>query len=201
MKSKIQKSRRREFLAIRKNFKFIIGAFLVLFAYQAQAQISVSLNIGSRPNWGNHYHQEEVQYVYLPELECYYDNYEEVYIYFGSNGWCRSSYLPDYCRGYNIHRAPRVVIDYRGNCPWTSFDYHRNHYWRDNYRNYRQEYYGPNYNRRGNFVAVMERRDYRNYDNDRYERRDNNDNAYGHYKRDNDDDHREGRGRGHGRRD
>ena len=142
----------------------------------------------------------EVQYVYLPELECYYDNFAEVYIYYGPSGWCRSRYLPDYCNGYDIHRAPRVVIDYRGTSPWAHFDYHRNHYWRDSYRNYRQVYYGPsNYSRRGNAVAVVDRRDYRNYDNDRYYRYEGrgNGNAYGHYKRDNND--RGGRGEGHGR--
>lgn len=185
-----------------KSIKFFTATLIMLFALQSKAQVSVSLNIGARPDWCGHYYEDRVQYVYLPELECYYDNFAEVYIYFGPSGWCRSRYLPDYCHGYDINRAHRVVIDYRGNSPWAHFDHHRNYYWRDNYRNYRQEYYGPNYNRRGNYVAVSDRRDYRNYDDDRYERRGNG-NAYGHYKKDNDHDRGNsggGHGRGHGRR-
>lgn len=178
-----------------KKLQFIIGAFLVLFTLQSSAQVSVSLNIGGRPDWCDHYHEDRVQYVYLPELECYYDNYTNVYIYYGPSGWIRSAYLPDYCRGYDIHRAPRVVIDYRGASPWANFSYHRNHYWRDNYRNYHREYYGPNYYRRGDRVAVVERRDYR--DNDNYYRR-GNDNDYREHRRGNDDNQGNGRGNGHG---
>lgn len=186
-----------------KKLQFIFGAFLVLFTLQSQAQVSVSLNIGTRPTWCGNYYEERVQYVYLPELECYYDNFAQVYIYLGPRGWCRSEYLPDYCRGYDIHRAPRVVVDYRGNCPWTSFDYHRTHYWRNDYRNYYREYYGPVYTRRGNAVAYVDRRDYRDYDNDDYyyrrgdERRGGDDN---YYKRDDNDRGRvEGQGNGNGR--
>lgn len=185
-----------------KSIKFFTATLILLFALQSNAQVSVSLNIGARPDWCGHYYEDRVQYVYLPELECYYDNFAEVYIYYGPHGWLRSRYLPEYCHGYDINRAHRVVIDYRGNSPWAHFNHHRNYYWRDNYRNYRQEYYGPNYNRRGNYVAVSDRRDYRNYDNDRYERRGNG-NAHGHYKKDNDNDRGNsggGNGRGHGRR-
>ncbi|MES2811624.1 MAG: hypothetical protein V4670_04065 [Bacteroidota bacterium] len=188
-----------------KKLQFILGAFLILFTFQSNAQVSVSLNIGTHPDWRGHYYEDRVQYVYLPELECYYDNYAEVYIYFGPQGWCRSRYMPEYCHGYDINRAHRVVIDYRGNSPWTFFDNHRNHYWRNNYRNYRQEYYGPNYNRRGNYVAAVDRRDnYRSYDNNRYEKRGND---YGYYKKGNNgrgngnsQGHGNGNGRGNGRR-
>jgi hypothetical protein len=185
-----------------KKLQLILGAFVILFTMQSSAQVSVSLNIGTRPTWCGNYYDDRVQYVYLPELECYYDNFAEVYVYYGPSGWCRSSYLPDYCHGYDIHRAPRVVIDYRGASPWTHFDYHRNHYWRNNYRNYRQAYYGPSYyTRRGNTVAVIDRRDYRD-NHDHYYRHNGrgNGNAYGHYKKhDDDDDDDDDRGRGNAR--
>lgn len=177
-----------------KKLQIIIGAFLLLFTYQTQAQVSVSLNIGTRPTWCDNYHEERIQYVYLPELECYYDNYDGVYIYYGPRGWCRSAYLPDYCYGYDIHRAPRVVIDYRGNCPWTYFDYHKKNYWRHGYRNYREVYYGPNrynnnYNRRSEYVAVSPRNHHDDYyyKNDRREER-------------REEHHGHGGGHGHGRR-
>lgn len=179
-----------------KKLQFIFGAFLMLFALESSAQVSVSLNIGSRPNWCDHY-DDRVQYVYLPEIECYYDTYDAVYVYYGPSGWCRSRYLPEYCHGYDINRGHRVVIDYRGGTPWTHFDYHRKHYWRDNYRNYRREYYGPRYdNRRTNYVAVSHRD--RDYDNDRYHH--NRGRGNGHYKKhDRGNDNNQGHGRGHGR--
>ncbi|MCL9808413.1 hypothetical protein [Flavobacterium luminosum] len=175
-----------------KKLQFIFGAFLVLFSLESNAQVSISLNIGSRPTWHDHYHEERVQYVYLPEIECYYDTYDAVYVYYGPNGWIRSRYLPEYCHGYDINRGHRVVINYRGNSPWVNFDYHRRHYWRDNYRNYRHEYYGPNYNRRTNYVVVKERR----YDNDDHYYYRNNDRGY--YKKQNDRNENHGRGNGHG---
>lgn len=178
-----------------KKLQFIFGVFLALFALESSAQVSVSLNIGSRPTWCDHY-DNRVQYVYLPEIECYYDTYDAVYVYYGPSGWCRSRYLPEYCSGYDINRGHRVVIDYRGGSPWTRFDYHRKHYWRDNYRNYRQEYYGPRYNKRSNYVAVSHR-DHR--DNDRNHHHDNDrGNRHDHDRR-NDNDHR-GHGREHGGR-
>ncbi|MFK7114245.1 hypothetical protein V3468_07310 [Flavobacterium oreochromis] len=152
-----------------KKLSFIIGFFLVLLNLRTSAQVSVNLNIDNRPNWCTNYSEDRVQYVYLPELECYYDNFDQVYVYLGPRGWCRSNYLPDYCRGYDIQRAPRVVIDYRGNCPWTYFDYHKKHYWRNNYRSYHSEYYGPTHSRRGNYVAYANRE--HDYDHDHYYRR------------------------------
>lgn len=179
-----------------KKLQFIFGAFLILFALESNAQVSVSLNIGSRPTWCDHY-DEGVQYVYLPEIECYYDTYDAVYVYYGPSGWCRSRYLPEYCHGYDVNRGHRVVIDYRGGTPWSHFDYHRKHYWRDNYRNYREEYYGPRHNRRANYVAVSPR----HYDNDRHYRHDNGrGHGQGHYKK-HDRGNDQGHGRGHGRRD
>ncbi|HKX86711.1 MAG TPA: hypothetical protein VJL37_08555, partial [Flavobacterium sp.] len=123
--------------------------------------------------------------------------YDAVYVYYGSNGWCRSRYLPEYCHGYDINRGHRVVIDYRGGTPWTHFDYHRRHYWRDNYRNYREEYYAPRHNRRTNYVAVNPR----HYDNDRgYRHNNGGGHGHGHYKK-HDRGNDQGHGRGHGRRD
>ncbi len=167
-----------------KNIKLILGTFLLFFTLQSSAQVSVSLNIGGPRDWCDH-HDERVQYVYLPELECYYDNYASVYLYMGPNGWIRSRYLPEYCHGYDINRARYVVIDYRGHSPWRYFNDHRRMYYRDGYRNYRQEYYRPQH-RRSNHVAVVQHRDY--------------DNGPRYYKRDRDDNDRggHGNGRGHG---
>jgi hypothetical protein len=171
-----------------RKLQFTIAAFILFFAITASAQVSVNVNIGSRPDWCSNYN-DDVEYVYLPEIECYYDVHSSVYIYYGPRGWIRSSYLPEYCHNYDVYRGPRIVIDYRGNAPYAHFDSHRSRYYRSHYRNYRNEYYGP----RDHHRTVV----YNNYGHD------NHHNNHG-YRRDShhDSGHRNGhgRGRGHGRR-
>lgn len=185
-----------------KSIKSVLGVFVMLFALSSSAQVSVSLNIGGgcRPQWYNHY-DHYVEYVYLPEVECYYDMHNAVYVYYGDNGWCRSRFLPDYCDGYDVNRGIRIALDYHGHSPWVHFDYHRKHYWRDGYHNYRQAYYGPRYAHRDNYVV------YSNHNSDHRYYKHNNGNAYGHYKkydapRRDYENHGNGagHGRGHGRR-
>ncbi|WP_300566092.1 hypothetical protein [Flavobacterium sp.] len=136
-----------------KKFKLLIGAFILFFAIQSNAQVSISLNIGSRPEWCGHY-EDDVEYFYLPEIEAYYDVNAAVFIYLGPGGWIRTSYLPEYCHNYDLNRGYKVVLDYRGRTPYTYFNHHRQVYYRDNYRNYRQEYYHPREPRRSNYVAM-----------------------------------------------
>ena len=39
-----------------KKLQLILGAFVIIFTLQSNAQVSVSLNIGTRPDWcGNYY--------------------------------------------------------------------------------------------------------------------------------------------------
>lgn len=137
-----------------KNLKLIIGAFILFFAAQANAQVSVSLNIGSRPEWCGHY-EDDVDYFYLPEIEAYYDVNTAVFIYLGPRGWVRSAYLPEYCHDYDLDHGYKVAIDYHGYTPYTYYNHHRERYFRPNYRNYRNEYYGPH--RRSTYYAVAPR--------------------------------------------
>ena len=141
-----------------KNLKLIIGAFILFFAVQSNAQVSVNVNIGSRPEWCGHY-EDDVEYFYLPEIEAYYDVNTAVFIYLGPRGWVRSAYLPNYCHDYDLNHGYKVAIDYHG---YTPYAYHRHHkvkYFRPNYRNYRQEYYNPGPHRRSTYYAVSPRHD------------------------------------------
>jgi hypothetical protein len=170
-----------------RKLQFTIAAFILLFTLQSNAQVSVSLNIGSRPTWCNHYEEDEADYYYLPEIEAYYDVRSSVYIYIGPRGWIRSVYLPEYCHNYDVNHGYRVAIDYRGRSPYTYFNNHRERYYRKNYRNYREEYYHPRYDRRREYAVVENHH------------RDNDDNRY--YKGDNRrENHDNGRGHGNGRR-
>jgi hypothetical protein len=169
-----------------KKLQFTIAAFLLLFIFESNAQVSVSLNIGSRPTWCNNY-EDEVEYYYLPEIETYYDVRSSVYIYLGPRGWIRSTYLPEYCHGYDINRGYRVAIDYRGRSPYAHFNNHRSRYYRDCHRNYREEYYRPNYGSRRQYVTVE------NHHRDRDDHNDSHDDRR-------EKNHGNGHGRGHGRR-
>jgi hypothetical protein len=162
--------------------KLQLTAFILLFIMQANAQVSINVNIGSRPTWCESYN-DEVEYVYYPEIETYYHINAGVFIYFGSHGWIRSRQLPEYCDGYDYRNAYRVAIDYRGSCPYTYFNVHKKRYYRENCRNYREEYYNPRHCET-NYVVVSNHRSYNHYDSHYYRKQ----------KHDN------GRHRGHGHR-
>ena len=183
MKSEIHKIEKSKPQLLSNKLPFAIAAFLLLFTLQSNAQISVSLNIGSRPAWYNH--EAQADYYYLPEIETYYDVRSSVYIYLGPRGWIRSVYLPEYCENYDVNRGYRVALDYRGSCPYTYIDNHRERYSRDCHTNYRQQYYQPNYENRRVYVNNNYYRDYGD---------DHDDDRKGYKK----EKHNKGRGNGHG---
>lgn len=198
-----------------KNLKFILAAFIVFLSLESSAQVSINVNIGSRPDWCSNY-DDNVEYVYLPEIECYYDVRSSVYIYFGRNGWIRSRYLPEYCHNYDFNSGYVVVLDYHGNSPYAHFDNHRTRYYRNCHRNYRNEYYGHSYNRPNNHVVVQNNhyykqnkhnRNHNNHDDDDDRRKNysnenrNNDNRYVSVNtRGNNQVYNSGNGRSNGRR-
>ena len=136
----------RESIVERTKFFFFI--FLLFFALQSKAQISVSINVNSgstrvyepapRHVHSNYCHHEEVvEYYYYPEIEAYFDIQSSVYIYYDSNGWVRSRYLPRHCDDYNVNRGYRVVLDYHGQRPYNHFQEHKAKY---KCKGYKKEY-------------------------------------------------------------
>lgn len=213
MKSKIHEVLNLNNIKLSKKLKLITGAFIFLFTLQSSAQVSVSLNIGSRPDWSRHYDNDDdcdhndhcshnnVEYFYLPEIEAYYDVRSSVFIYLGPRGWIRSPYLPDYCHGYDLHRGHKVAIDYHGHSPYAYHNHHRTKYYRSGYRNYRQEYYHPRHERRSNHIAMTSPRDHHGNGGHHHkaEKRDNNHRNQGNGHR-NENGNGNGNGRGNGRR-
>ena len=113
--------------------------FASLFTVKSNAQISIGVSITANTNraYTPQYrhvhtthcgHYEPVEYYYYPEIEAYYDNNASVYIYYTSNGWVRSRYLPSYCNHYDVRRGYRVALDYHGNRPYRYFDDHKRKY-------------------------------------------------------------------------
>ncbi|TCC98153.1 hypothetical protein [Pedobacter psychroterrae] len=76
----------------------------------ATAQLNVSINIGSQPQWGpsgyNH-----VDYYYMPEIESYYYVPTKKFIYYSGNTWVHTRSLPTRYRNYDLYSGPKYVIN------------------------------------------------------------------------------------------
>lgn len=108
-----------------KSIKFIILGIGLIFASEAQAQISVNLNVGTPPQWGPSGYSN-VRYYYLPDVEAYYDVQKSNFIYISGNSWGRHSYLPRHYRNYDLYNGYKVVLtNYRGNWPHSYFKQHK----------------------------------------------------------------------------
>jgi hypothetical protein len=106
--------------------------FASLAAIPAKAQVSLSINIGSQPQWGPRGY-DHVDYYYLPDVESYYYVPTRQFVYFSGNTWIHSRNLPRRYRGYDLYGGRKVVIN--SPRPWLR------------HNNYRTQYVS-NYNRR-----------------------------------------------------
>ncbi|MBH8559548.1 hypothetical protein [Hymenobacter negativus] len=127
----------------------LVGVFALLVTPAAQAQVGVNINIGT-PAWGPQV-PYGTQYYYIPEIDGYYDLYNQQYIVYQDGYWVP---LPE-LYGYDPYQFHPVIVDYRGPQPWLQIGYYRQHYAYQPYRNYgpgRGYYnggygYGPSYGR------------------------------------------------------
>lgn len=143
-----------EKLANQKNHahkhKLIMKKFLLAFALfagvasisnTAQAQVSVSFNIGSQPLWGPTGY-DYAEYYYLPDIDAYYNVNTRQFIYENGGSWGYYNSLPYRYRNYDLYNGYKVVINDRD--PWR-----RNNYYNRQYRSYRG-HYGQSYIRNSN---------------------------------------------------
>jgi hypothetical protein len=101
-----------------KTLKLMLIAGVFLLANSLNAQVSVSVNIGTPPLWGP-IGYENVRYYYLPDVEAYYDINSSMFIYFAGGTWVHRAYLPGPYRNYDLYGGYKVVMtDYRGNAPY-----------------------------------------------------------------------------------
>ena len=115
-----------------KKIIIIMSVFAgVLFAGATKAQINISINIGSQPDWGpsgyNH-----VDYYYLPDINTYYNVTTAEYIYLTGNKWHFAKRLPNRFSSYNIYNAYKVVVNRP--YPYQNNTYDIQHY--GQYKNY-----------------------------------------------------------------
>ena len=159
--------------------KLMIALFLftgAAFSQQANAQVSVNINIGNQPAWGpsgyNH-----ADFYYIPSINCYYDIARGQYVYLQGTQWIYGPQLPPRYRGFDLYRSYKVVI----NQPYA-YRYNRTHI--TQYARYRNVYNQP---------MNRDNRDYRGYVNGRNDHHDDHGNGHA-YGRDNHghDDHGHG---------
>lgn len=100
----------------------------IALAKPAEAQVSVSLNIGIQPQWGP-VGYDYARYYYMPEMNVYYDVSNRYYHYYDGRRWRSHRSLPSRYRHYDLYRTHKVVIN--ESSPWRN----HSHYY-DRYRNY-----------------------------------------------------------------
>lgn len=86
--------------------------------YQATAQVSINVNIGSQPLWGP-VGYDYVDSYYLPDIECYYSVPRRQFIYLQGSRWMFSASLPSRYRGYDLYNGYKVVVNSRN--PYRNF--------------------------------------------------------------------------------
>jgi hypothetical protein len=195
----------------------VLGLLGVLgwMPYQASAQVSINVNIGSQPLWGP-VGYDYVDYYYLPDIECYYNVPRRQFVYMDNARWIFSASLPSRYRGYDLYSGYKVVVNSRD--PYRYFDRDRVTYSR--YRKMRGQEVIRYSNDSRYYIIKGHPHGHGNKhysrDNDRYDRNDrwDNDRDHGNWDRndrgrgDRDhgdrgrgdrDKHDNGRGNGHGR--
>ncbi|MHB1148186.1 MAG: hypothetical protein ACYC01_11415 [Lutibacter sp.] len=104
-----------------KAIKFIILGIGLIFASEAQAQISVNV----APQWGPSGYSN-ARYYYLPDVEAYYDIQKSSFVYPSGNTWLRSAQLPQRYSNYDLYNGYKVAMtDYNGKAPYGLFKYHK----------------------------------------------------------------------------
>ncbi|WP_163406959.1 hypothetical protein [Flavobacterium ajazii] len=156
----------------------IVGLFLII-ANTAQSQVSINVNIGTPPVWGP-VGYTEMEYYYLPDIQCYYDVRASQFIYFGGSTWVRSRHLPRQYRNYDLYGGYKVVLnDYHGRTPYVYFDRHKTKYYKGYHGAPQRPYkarpvYGYNDRRHDNH------KNHKHYDkHDRHDRHDDHDHGHG----------------------
>ena len=91
-----------------------------------KAQVSVSINIGNQPAWGPTGY-DHVDYYYLPDIDCYYDVINRVYVYPDGGHWVRTRTLPARYHDFDFYGAHKVVIN-GDNRPYLHADKYRKEY-------------------------------------------------------------------------
>ncbi len=102
---------------MKKKALLALGMFLFLSATSI-AQVSVNVNIGSRPAWVPV--ANNVDFYYFPDARVYYDVPRAEYLYYGHGRWVRARQLPVAYNRYDFYHCRRLpVAGYHGYAPYA----------------------------------------------------------------------------------
>jgi len=160
LKSQIKQGIIKRFNKGNKLFKIIASSFILLITISASttstAQVSVGVGVNIRlPFWAPTYaNVDRVRYYYLPDIECYFDVWNQEFVYLQDGNWMFASQLPQSYAGYDFNANPFVVVlDWNVHEPWMHFHYYVAHYpkfyYRTVYKNEGRAFVGFNENERG----------------------------------------------------
>lgn len=123
-----------------KTLKLITLALLFFASTSNYAQVSVSVNFGTPPQWGP-VGYTEVSYYYLPDVESYYDIRAQQFIFLNNGVWIRSHNLPYHYRGYDLYNGYKVVLnDYHGSRPYVHYSEHKVKYYKGYSKGHQKNY-------------------------------------------------------------
>jgi len=88
----------------------VIFGVASLSSLNSKAQVSLSINIGSQPNWGPSGY-DHVENYYLPDINAYYNVPSKQYTYQNNGSWITRNQLPDRYRDYNLYNGYKVVMN------------------------------------------------------------------------------------------
>lgn len=98
----------------------------LVFATPSNAQINISINFGSAPQWGPSGY-DQAQYYYMPEYDMYYDVRNSHYVWWESNKWKSRAYLPQRYSNVNLYNTYKVVINDKE--PWRKHNNNQKKYY------------------------------------------------------------------------
>lgn len=110
-----------------------------------EAQLNVSINVGSQPTWGPRGYKH-VDYYYLPDMDTYYYVPKKQFIYLNGNNWVFVPNPPARYRNVNLYRTRKIVINEPR--PWLQHSVYRVKYkkYKGNYGNQKTIKYKSGHN-------------------------------------------------------
>ncbi|HKO76765.1 MAG TPA: hypothetical protein VJU52_06085 [Flavobacterium sp.] len=123
-----------------KTLKLITLALFLFASTTNHAQVSVSVNIGTPPQWGP-VGYSEVSYYFIPDVQSYYDIRAQQFIFLSNGVWIRSHNLPYRYRNYDLYNGYKVVLnDYRGSSPYIHYREHKVKYYKGYNKGHQKTY-------------------------------------------------------------
>ena len=95
------------------------------------------MTYGTPPPWApNNDNFGQVNYYYLPDIECYYDLRNREFVYIEDGSWRFSASLPSIFASFDLNNCFVVKLNTEVYEPWLHFEYYVAHYPRYYYKSY-----------------------------------------------------------------